>query len=212
MILSDRTSVFRFFSLFIAIASMFFLSACIDSEEEEVATPKPRAYYSLTFPEKKYTTFKSDCPFSFQAPEYAKVELNTARNAEPCWYNVKFPLFKADLYLSYKPVTGNLPKYLEDAHELAIRHQVKASGLEQQVILRDSAKVYGVLYNIEGNTATALQFYLTDSTRNFLRGSLYFNCPPNIDSLKIVIDYLRKDVLQMIQTFKWEDHKAVKPN
>ena len=114
-------------------------------------------------------------------------------------------MYNEQLYVSYGAINNNLPQYLKDARELAVRHQVKASGLEQQVILRDSAKVYGVMYDIEGNTASALQFYVTDSTKNFLRGSLYFNCPPNIDSLKIVIDYLRQDVLHMIQTFKWKE-------
>lgn len=180
------------------------ISSCIDAEEDEVITPKPRAFYSLTFPEKRYNLYSNDCPFAFEIPQYASVEPSTDKNAEPCWLNVKYPLFKAQLYLSYGAVKNNLAKYLQDARELAIRHQVKASGLQQQVILRDSARVYGLLYDIEGNTASALQFYVTDSTQNFLRGSLYFNCPPNIDSLKIVIDYLRQDVLRLIQTFRWK--------
>lgn len=182
------------------------LVGCIDSNEDEVISPKPRAYYSLTFPEKKYKLYETDCPFSFEIPVYATVEPSTDRAAKPCWLNVKYPMYKAQLYLSYGAVNNNLPSYLKDARELAVRHQVKASGLEQQVIMRDSAKVYGLLYDIEGNTASAVQFYLTDSTKNFLRGSLYFNCPPNIDSLQIVINYLRQDVLHMIQTFTWKNN------
>jgi gliding motility-associated lipoprotein GldD len=188
------------------------LVSCIKAEEDEVITPKPRAYYTIGFPEKKYKLYNTDCPFTFETPEYSNVEPSKEKDAKPCWLNVKYPLFKAQLYLSYGQVENNLAQYLKDARELAVRHQVKASGLEQQVILRDSARVYGLMYDIEGNTATALQFYLTDSTKNFLRGSLYFNCPPNIDSLQIVIDYLRKDVLHMVQTFQWKDQPAgIKP-
>jgi len=187
---------------------VLFLASCIGTNDDEIINPKPRAFYSLSFPEKKYQPYQSDCPFTFEIPDYANVEPSKDKSAAPCWLNVKYPLFKAQLYLSYGEVKNNLPKYLADARELAVRHQVKASGLEQQVILRDSAKVFGLLYDIEGNTATALQFYVTDSTKNFLRGSLYFNCRPNIDSLKIVIDYLRQDVLHMIQTFKWKEDQA----
>lgn len=189
------------------LTAICILPSCIDTNEDEVIMPKPRAFYSLNFPEKKYKTYESDCPFTFEMPEYSNIEPDKGNGANPCWLNLKYPLFKAQLYLSYREINNNLPQYLKDARELAIRHQVKASGLEQQVILRDSAKVYGLMYDIEGNTASALQFYVTDSTKNFLRGSLYFNCPPNIDSLKIVIDYLRKDVLHMIQTFKWKEVK-----
>lgn len=186
-------------------SGLLILGSCIGSDDEEVITPKPRAFYTLNFPEKKYKAYESDCPFTFEIPDYAVIEPNTDKNAEPCWMNIKYPLFKAQLHVSYRPVQNNLAKYLADSRELAIRHQIKASGLGEQLILRDSAKVFGLLYDIEGNTASSLQFYVTDSTRNFLRASLYFNCPPNIDSLKIVIDYLRKDVLQMIQTFKWKE-------
>jgi len=190
---------------FFLVSFVLFLGSCIGTDDDEIINPKPRAFYSLSFPEKKYKAYETDCPFTFEIPSYANVEPSKDKSAAPCWLNVKYPLFKAQLYLSYGEVKNNLAKYLADARELAVRHQVKASGLEQQVILRDSAKVFGLLYDIEGNTATALQFYMTDSTKNFLRGSLYFNCRPNIDSLKIVIDYLRQDVLHMIQTFKWKE-------
>jgi len=205
MRLKQATRYFFLFGLCALIAG-----SCIDANEDEMISPKPRAFYSLTFPEKKYKAYESDCPFVFETPEYSQVEPSKEKNAPPCWLNVKYPLYKAQLYLSYGAVENNLAQYLKDARELAVRHQVKASGLEQQVILRDSAKVYGVMYDIEGNTATALQFYVTDSTKNFLRGSLYFNCPPNIDSLKIVINYLRQDVLHLIQTFKWKDARLNK--
>jgi gliding motility-associated lipoprotein GldD len=201
-------NISRLFLCAILASCVFYLASCIKAQEDEVISPKPRAYYTINFPEKKYKLYETECPFTFETPVYSNVEPSTGKDARPCWLNVKYPLFKAQLYLSYGHLENNLAQYLKDARELAVRHQVKASGLEQQMILRDSAKVYGLMYDIEGNTATALQFYLTDSTQNFLRGSLYFNCPPNIDSLQIVIDYLRKDVLHMIQTFQWKDRAA----
>ena len=45
------------------------------------------------------------------------------------------------------------------------------------------------MYDLKGNTASSLQFFVTDSTRNFLRGSLYFNAEPNKDSLAPVMDF-----------------------
>ena len=192
-------------NLLLLCSCFFALASCLGTGDEEVITPKPRAFYSLSFPEKKYKLYDVDCPFSFETPEYSTVEPDQQKNAEPCWINIKYPLFKAQLHISYKEVNNNLPKYLSEARELAIRHQVKATGLEQQPILRDSAKVFGIFYDIEGNTASAVQFYVTDSTKHFLRGSLYFNCPPNIDSMKIVIDFLRADVLHLVQTFKWKN-------
>ena len=85
-----------------------------------------------------------------------------------------------------------------------MKHQVKSTGIDETIIVRDSSQVYGLVYDIAGNTASNVQFYLTDSTHHFMRGALYFNSVPNIDSLKIVVDYLRKDIVHMIQTFQWK--------
>ncbi len=186
------------------------LMACGD-DEDDVFTPKPRAYYRIDFPQKKYVTYDSVCPFTFETPVYSKVEKDQDPNSKPCWINIKYPQFKAQLHVSYALLNNDLNTYIETSRELAIKHQIKASGLDQQVIIRDSAKVYGLFYDIAGNTASSMQFYVTDSTNHFLRGSLYFNVAPNIDSMQIVVDYLKTDVLHMIQTFKWKDKIATVP-
>jgi gliding motility-associated lipoprotein GldD len=96
--------------------------------------------------------------------------------------------------MGYREVKNNLATYLDDSHYFANKHQVKATGLDEIVILRNNAKVYGLLFDISGNTASSLQFYMTDSTKHFLRGSLHFNSIPNIDSLQIVVDFLSFEV------------------
>lgn len=195
--------------VFFPAALLLLLAGCIGTgDDEAVPAPKPRAYYRLSFPEKKYRLYEGDCPFSFEIPVYSTVEHDRAKNAEPCWLNIIYPLYKAQLHLSYKEVNNNLRDYLEQSRELAMKHQVKASGLDQEVVIHDSAHVYGLIYDIAGNSASAVQFYITDSTRHFMRGSLYFNAPPNIDSMKIVIDYLRKDIMHMIESFKWKENTA----
>jgi gliding motility-associated lipoprotein GldD len=106
--------------------------------------------------------------------------------------------------MGYRAVKNNLATYLDDSHYFANKHQVKATGLDEIAILRSNAKVYGLLFDISGNTASSLQFYMTDSTNHFLRGSLYFNSIPNIDSLQIVVDFLKKDILHLINTTSWK--------
>lgn len=188
--------------LFITALSVLTLVSCED--EDIVYSPKPKGYCRIDFPEKKYVRFDSTCNYTFEVPAYSRIVKDAGPGTEPCWYNLEFPQFKATLYMSYKPVQNNIAKYLDDSHNFANRHQIKATGLEQVAILRDSAKVYGLMFDISGNTASSLQFYLTDSTKHFLRGSLYFNSVPNIDSLQIVVDFLKKDVLHLINTTEWK--------
>ncbi|HEY1038084.1 MAG TPA: gliding motility lipoprotein GldD [Bacteroidia bacterium] len=190
-------------TLVVALSTLFLVTACTD-DDDVVFTPKPKAYFRIDFPEKKYKIYDSVCPFTFETPLYSIVENDVDPSSRPCWINIKYPQFKAQLHVSYAALNNDLNTYIESSRELAIKHQIKASGLDQQVIIRDSAQVYGLFYDIAGNTASSMQFYVTDSTNHFLRGSLYFNVAPNIDSMQIVVDYLKTDVLHMIQTFKWK--------
>lgn len=187
--------------LFTGVAAIFFVSC---NDDDVVYSPKPKGYCRIDFPEKHYRLYDSVCPYQFEIPTYSRLKKDSDPGSDPCWFNLEFPQFKATLYLSYKPVQNNIAKYLDDSHDIANRHQIKATGLDEIAIVRDSAKVYGLLFDISGNTASSLQFYLTDSTRHFMRGSLYFNSVPNIDSLKIVIDFLKEDVLHMINTTHWK--------
>lgn len=189
--------------ILISSCLLILFSGC--DNDEEILSPKPKGYYRIDFPEKKYKLYDSMCPYTFEIPTYSEIVKNKQASAEPCWLNIEFKTLRATIYLSYKPVNNNIAQYLEDSHEFANRHQIKATGLDQITILRDSAKVYGLLFDISGNAASALQFYLTDSTKHFLRGSLYFNSAPNVDSLKIVIDFLKTDILHLINTTKWKN-------
>ena len=190
------------------VAALLFTSC---DDEDEIYSPKPRGYSRIDFPKKEYRLFDSTCPYKFEIPTYSHISGDKQKGAEPCWLNLEFPQFRATMYLSYKEVNNNIAKYLDDSHDFANRHQIKATGLDEIVILRDSAKVYGLLFDIAGNTASSLQFYLTDSTKHFLRGSLYFNSVPNIDSLKIVIDFLKKDMLHLINTASWKNEPRKLP-
>ena len=193
-----------FFVLIFILASPFLLSSCGVDEDDAIA-PKPRGYFRLSMPEKKYVKYDSACPFRFEIPSYSKMEDDKHFRAEPCWLNLNFPSLNGTLHLSYKEVNGNLNGYLEDTYTLVSKHTVKASGIREEMISRDSAKVYGLIYDIGGNAASSIQFFLTDSTKHFLRGALYFNAVPNIDSIKPVIDFVKKDIYHMIETFEWKD-------
>jgi gliding motility-associated lipoprotein GldD len=197
---ADGVSLGVKFLQILCVASLL-LASC---EDEEFYSPKPRGYPRVNFPEKTYRAYDSLCPYSFEIPTYARMAPDRHKGAEPCWQNLEFPQFRATLHLSYKPVQNNLATYLDDSHDFANRHQVKATGLDEIPVMRDSARVYGLVFDISGNTASSVQFYLTDSTRHFLRGALYFNAAPNSDSLKIVVDFIKKDILHLINTTAWK--------
>jgi len=118
--------------------------------------------------------------------------------------SISFPDYKAKIHLSYKDISGNLNQLTEDARTLAYKHTYKADAIDEQVFINPEQKVYGILYDIKGNSASSIQFYVTDSSKHYLRGALYFRCQPNKDSLAPAIEYFTADVVHLIETLRWK--------
>ncbi len=170
-------------------------------------TPRPVAYYRFYFPKKTYKLFAPDsCPFSFQMPKYAVIRPFKGDSLKhKCWFNIVFPMFKAQINVTYYPIHGNLEELIDDSYTLAYKHSIKADDIIEKNYVDSVHRVYATIFYITGNAASALQFHITDSTKHFFRGSLYFDTRPNRDSLDPAIKFLTKDILRLIHTFRWKD-------
>ncbi|MCQ2250494.1 MAG: gliding motility lipoprotein GldD [Bacteroidales bacterium] len=188
--------------LFLVLAAIAVLAASCG----ETPNPKPRGYCRITFPEKVYATYDSlDLPYTFQMPRYCLMERETSRGAEKYWTNMVFPQLNAKVHLSFKYIEpADLDALIEDSHTMAYKHTVKAEGIEKISYADDTTRVFGLMYSIKGNVASPVQFFVTDSTRHFLRGSLYFNCSPNKDSLMPSVDFVRADIERLFETINWK--------
>ncbi len=163
-------------------------------------TPKPKALIKLDFPEKIYEKLDVDCPFIFEFPVYTQL----LRKENSCSMDLSFPMQNGVLYVSYFSLNDNLISHTQQSRELAYKHNVIANGITEQLYINDSLDVYGVLYDYDGVTATAAQFYLTDSIYHFFRGSLYFNTEVS-DSILPINLFLKYDIRHLIETFRWKD-------
>lgn len=197
----------RFTALLSIVTLVCFLSAC----ESDAPVPKPHAFPRVIYPEGTYRTFEEGyCHFSFEQPTYATVEHDSTffdqKAGSDCWFNLNVPALNATIYCSYYPVTskGRFDELVQDAFSLASKHNVKANYIEEIQISRPRDKVYGMVYSIDGPVASPYQFYVTDSTQHFLRGSLYFRTQSRADSLAPVVAFMKKDVNRLLETIKWE--------
>lgn len=172
---------------------------CISCKDEYI--PKPKGYFRIDLPEKAYASYSDVCPFSF---EYSVNSMIIYAKKDSCWVNLYYPQFDAMIYLTYKQVAGQLDKHIDDTHEMAYKHTIKADAINEFFFPYPDKKVYAILYEIKGDAASPVNFYLTDSTENFVRGALYFNVAPNKDSLKPVIDFVTEDIAHLIETFEWK--------
>ena len=181
----------------------FFVIAC-----NSPFTPKPKGYFKIDFPEKKYQTFNTaNYPYSFEYPTYAEVVKDSTffggATENPWWININFPQFNSKIYISYKEIGKNsFDTLVTDAFKLTGKHAQKAYSIDDSAFATLNG-VHGIYFNVGGEVATANQFFLTDSTKHFLRGALYFDATPNEDSLSIVNRFIVADLKHMINTFRW---------
>lgn len=186
------------------IIFLFFFCACSDNY-----TPRPEGYFKIHFPEKKYQVFdQPGYPYTFEYPVYGNIVKDSSFFGDapenPWWINIFFPQFNGTIYISYKEIGQySLEKLLNDAFNLTNKHAVRASYIDDSLI-QTKNNVHGMFFKVSGDVATANQFFLTDSTRHFLRGALYFNVAPNQDSLQPVNQFLIEDVRHLINTLKWK--------
>ena len=185
-------------TLFI-IVNVFFYACSQDY------APKPSGYLRIDFPKKSYHLFNpANCPFEFEIPDYSEAITDINSFSKPCWYDINFKQFDGKINLTYIEVNNDLNTHLENCRKLAYKHTIKADGIDEYIIRSDDLKSSGILYSITGNAASSIQFYLTDSIKHFIRGALYFNCPPQSDSLAPVIQFCEKDIDQLIKTLRWK--------
>ncbi len=188
-------------------------------------TSKKTGYFKIDFPERSYKTFDdAGYPYSFEYPSYATIskDSNFYEGMSPYWININFPTFNGKIFISYKNIGGlstykvkgadgkykdstarnDFDKMVTDAYNLSYKNDVKAYSIEDSVMHTPNG-LSGVYFSLSGNVATAHQFYLSDTTRHFLRGALYFNVTPNEDSLRPVNNFLQEDMKHIINTMKW---------
>ncbi len=211
------------FKLIVIVSTVFFLFSC-----NEPYVSKKKGYYKIDLPERGYQKFdKEDFPYSFEYPVYAQIMKDStyfdANPENPYWINVDFPRFGARVFLSYKIVGGKalykikkpdgrykdslginvFDRMVADAFTLTNKNNVVSSSIKDSLVHTPN-NITGVFFKVSGNAATAKQFFLSDSTKHFLRGALYFDVTPNADSLQPVQDFLQKDLEHLINTLQWK--------
>ena len=178
------------------------------------SVPKPFGFFYIAIPDTAYQPLSSyytadgnrpcaDFPYDFALSKNAQVILRTD-SGEHYWMNIHYPTLNADIHCSYKPVQGNLRQLTDDAMGFVYKHASQASAIPERAYENPEKHVYGVLFDLQGNTASSAQFFVTDSTHHFFRASIYCNCKPNADSLAPIYEYLQQDVIRIVETLEWK--------
>lgn len=174
---------------------------------KEHYTPKPTGYPRIDLPPHEYRQLKEDHPYTFAYSRHATAQPHQSKFAKKHWIDITYPRFNATIQVTYKDINAKKDEFEEmimDSHKLASKHQIKAHSIESKKI-RTAKGHTGILFRLQGDVPSQYQFYVTDTSRHFLRGALYFNTARKNDSLAPVIDYIREDMMHMLNTFEWKN-------
>lgn len=180
--------------------------------QEQIVTPKPRLYPRIDFPDRQLNMFDEEyCKMSFDYPDYFSVSQDKyffdGKPLDPCWFDLVSKQINCTVHCSYIPIENNkhFEDLVEDVFRLAAKHNTKANYRKEEVIDNSNDDVYGLTIEMSGPVASPYQFFVTDSTKHFMRASVYFNAKVNSDSIAPVFDFVKEDLHGMIQSFKWKE-------
>ncbi len=183
-------------SIFI-ICVIIFLLGC-----NEPPYPKPHGYPRLNLPEIGYENWIGNCGVFFRKPKGANIEVI---KTDSCFFNLSYPSLNAKVHCSYIPINDQLKEIIDQEYKLKEKHNQFSTSVKEKVFHNPNKKVHALLFHISGTqAATPLQFFITDSTSHFFRGTLYFNTTPNNDSLATAIEFIRNDIDTLVESFGWK--------
>ena len=188
-------SVPKLIAIVLFIGMNFFLSSC-----KEDVYPKPKSYLHLAYPVTEYQQFKNDCPYSFAISNESYIEFE-----QGCKARIIYPKLNANVHITYRRVHNNLKEILAEADRLTTKHTVKADVIIPYPFENREKNVYGVLFEVQGQSASNVQFHLTDSSKHVITAALYFKVKPNYDSIYPAVDYIKNDMMKMMETFEWKE-------
>lgn len=191
--------------IYFIILTAFLFTAC-SSNSGSGYVPKPKGYNRIDIPEAHYQTLEGNYPYTFEYSKLAEIMPDKSTNAEPYWIIVNYPTLNAKIQFTYKPLNGNLKKldaHVADAYKLASKHQVRATSQTEQIVSLPNGKK-AVVMELEGEVPSHLQFYITDTTQNYLRGAMYLNKATLNDSLTPIVNYIKKDCIHILKTLNWK--------
>ena len=174
---------------------------------EEAYTPKQKGYNRLDLPEHSYLALPDSLPYQFEVSKAVKILRDSSYIAERYWIDLYYPAIVANVQLTYKSLNNNealLKELVNDAYKLTSKHQIKAYAINESIVLTPSGKT-AVVAELEGEVPSQLQFFITDSTENFLRGALYFRTSTKNDSLAPAIEYIKMDIIHLLNTLEWKE-------
>jgi gliding motility-associated lipoprotein GldD len=171
---------------------------------DEMPIPKPPTFLNIELPAHSYKKYSASCPYEFDISTLYQVRDVYEGKTLTCHKDILLGKLNGTLHFSNIIMDKPLKDYINYAIDKVDEHKIKATDIQDRQIIRPKDKVYGTFFELKGDVASPFQFYLTDSVSRFVSGVVYMNARPNYDSIKPSLDYIKKDLDRMLNTFRWK--------
>lgn len=199
-----------------------FVILIIVSCSEDNFIPKPPTHLMVDLPAHAYQKFSDTIHYSFDIPKIWS-KTNDPKRIYNGFYrghrrdpndnrSLTFYLgdkINGEIHFQYTQIdsTNTLSKLVFETFKIKDEHKMRSQNPNEIKIIDKKRKVYGILFEFIGNSAVNFEFLLTDSTKNFVRSGLELRTTPNYDSLQPTLNYIKTDLIHLINTFQWEEKK-----
>ena len=183
----------------ISLLLIFFtiLCSCVEGN-----LPKQRAFLRIEFPEPNYTALKEiKSPVDFYY-NLSAADINVINTKQ---FSINYPKMNLVVDMSLKKISKeeDLENNFRDFSLTLETHSKKSNGMFVREYEDVNNRVYAKIFEMRGDVASPIQFYLTDSISNFINGSLNLKFKSKYDSIFPTIQYVKNDILVLVESLNW---------
>ena len=184
------------------IISLYLIFFTIFCSCDDGNLPKQRAFLRIEFPEPKYITQKEiKSPIDFYY-NLSAADINVINTKQ---FSINYPKMNLVVDMSLNKIykAEDLENNFRDFSLTLETHAKKSNGMFIREYEDLNSEVYAKIFELRGDVATPIQFYLTDSISNFIKGSLNLKFKSKYDSIFPTIQYVKNDILVLVESLKW---------
>ena len=183
------------------IAISLSLIFCECSNSDVAITPRRKAYPRINTHDSSFVAI-ANAPIHFEMSKTASITLDSAKTdlQNPAhWINIYYKPYNATIYCTFTQVDSTtIDKVIDSRSE---RMALNAGAYMSELIeLTNANKFYSQILITEQSEVTPIQFLSTNDRNWVVSGALYIDKNSNIDSIRPVIDVIKRDIIHSLKT------------
>jgi gliding motility-associated lipoprotein GldD len=171
------------------------------NNSDEVIIPRRKAFPRINTHDSTFVAIKNT-PVHFEISKAASITLDSTKtdlDIPSQWINIYYKPYKATIHCTFTQVDSTtINQVIDNRSE---RMSLNIGSLTTELIeLTNANNFYSQILTTEQCEVTPIQFLSTDDCNWVVSGALYFEQTNNVDSIRPVIDVIKRDIIHSLKT------------